>query len=275
MDELNLTLGEERHVLTHWVPLMEGGDLQGIVAVFHDITDLKKLENVRRDFVANVSHELRTPVTVIKGYAEALLSGNLEEDQDRARRFMEIIYSHAERLASLIGDLLTLSQLESGNLKLDQTHIHLEQAVRHVVGLLEQKWAHKAITVDTSAMTSVPPVLADPGRLEQVIINLLDNAIKYTPHGGTITFVARETDDTVTIGVRDSGIGIPSKDLPRIFERFYRVDAARSREEGGTGLGLSIVKHIIQLHGGAVDVDSETGKGSTFWFTLKRASGGA
>lgn len=271
LEELNLPLGEEKHVQTHWVPLLEGGQLTGVVAVFHDITDLKKLEKVRRDFVANVSHELRTPVTVIKGYAEALIGGTLESEPERARRFIEIIYSHSERLASLIGDLLTLSQLESGNLRLELTGVGPERAVHHAAGLLEQKAAAKEIGVDTTTLAGAPTVLADPGRLEQVLINLLDNAIKYTPAKGAISVGFADCGDMVRLTVRDTGMGIPPADLPRIFERFYRVDAARSREEGGTGLGLSIVKHIVQLHGGTVGVESEHGRGSTFWFTLKKA----
>lgn len=271
VEEMTLPLGEEKRVLTHWVPLMEEDDLRGVVAVFHDISDLKRLEAIRRDFVANVSHELRTPVTVIKGYAEALAGGLVEEDPERARRFMEIIYSHSERLADLIRDLLTLSQLESGSLQLELTQIHLDRAASHAAGLLEQKAARKEITIDTSELTNAPPVLADPGRLEQVLINLMDNALKYTPPGGSVTVAFDEADGMVRVAVHDTGIGIPSKDLPRIFERFYRVDAARSRDEGGTGLGLSIVKHIIQLHGGSITVESEHGKGTTFRFTLRKA----
>ncbi|AJE03836.1 two-component system histidine kinase PnpS [Geobacter pickeringii] len=271
LEELTLGLGDERNVLTHWVPLTEEGELQGVVAVFHDITDIKKLEKIRRDFVANVSHELRTPVTVIKGYAEALIAGALESDPARARRFIEIIYSHSERLANLIGDLLTLSQLESGTLRLELTGVNLERVARHAAELLEQKAAAKEIAVDCSRLTAAPIILADPGRLEQVLINLLDNAIKYSPPGGSVSLLVSDEGPLVKVGVKDTGMGIPPTDLARIFERFYRVDAARSREEGGTGLGLSIVKHIVQLHGGTVGVESEHGKGSTFWFTLKKA----
>ncbi|WP_298269152.1 two-component system histidine kinase PnpS [Geobacter sp.] len=271
LEELTLGLGEERHVLTHWVPLTEEGKLHGVVAVFHDITDIKKLEKIRRDFVANVSHELRTPVTVIKGYAEALIGGTLESDPARARRFIEIIYSHSDRLAALIGDLLTLSRLESGMLRLELTGVNLERVARHVAGLLEQKAAVEKITIDCAPLVGAPTVLADPGRLEQVLINLLDNAIKYSPSGSAVSLMVSDEGAMVKVGVKDTGIGIPPADLARIFERFYRVDAARSREEGGTGLGLSIVKHIVQLHGGSVGVKSVHGKGSTFWFTLKKA----
>lgn len=270
-EEMELRPVQDKTVLTHWVPLVKNGELQGVVAVFHDISDIKKLENIRRDFVANVSHELRTPVTVIKGYAETLLAGVLENDPERARRFIEIILTHSERLADLIGDLLTLSQLESGNLGLEKIKVNIERAVSHAAGLLEPKAASKEITINLSEVKNLPPVLADPARLEQVLINLLDNAIKYSPKGGSITVSGVDCGEMVKIRVRDTGIGIPPKDLPRIFERFYRVDTARSREEGGTGLGLSIVKHIVQLHGGSVSVENEQSKGSTFWFTLKKA----
>lgn len=271
LEEITIPLGEEKTVLTHWVPLMEDGKIQGVVAVFHDISNLRKLEKVRRDFVANVSHELRTPVTVIKGYAEALLDGVLAADTERAERFVEIIHRHAERLASLIGNLLALAELESGERSLNLAPLQLEGAVRQAVSLLEQKGHAKGIAITWSGAADLPPVLADRGKLEQVLINLLDNAVKYTPENGTVTVSAKAEEELVEIAVTDTGIGIPPKDLPRIFERFYRVDAARSRDEGGTGLGLSIVKHIVQLHGGNVAVASTPGKGSTFSFTLKKA----
>jgi two-component system phosphate regulon sensor histidine kinase PhoR len=270
VEELRFRSAAEKTVLTHWVPLMENGVLQGVVAVFHDISDIRRLENIRKDFVANVSHELRTPITIIKGYAETLMSGELENSPEHTTRFVSIILSHAERLAMLVGDLLTLSQLESGNLSLEMKRVSLPAAAGQVVALLEQKSQEKGIRVDAQGLNEVPLVLADPGRLEQVLINLLDNAVKYTPAGGVVSMSAVAEGDLVRIGVHDNGIGIPARDLPRIFERFYRVDSARSREEGGTGLGLSIVKHIVQMLGGTVSVQSG-GEGSSFYFTLKRA----
>jgi two-component system phosphate regulon sensor histidine kinase PhoR len=270
-EEIDLSLNGEKIVLTHWVPLLESGEIQGVVAVFHDISDLKRLEKVRRDFVANVSHELRTPATVIKGYAETLLGDLLTTDPKRALRFIEIIDNHAGRLANLIGDLLALSELESGSLTLEMRPQAIDGTVRHVCTLLEEKARVKGISIDLSGINGTPQVLADQGRIEQVLINLLDNALKYTPERGRITVAAHDAGNMLTIAVTDSGIGIPPKDLPRIFERFYRVDGARSRDQGGTGLGLSIVKHIVQLHGGNVAVDSTPGKGSTFSFTLKKA----
>ena len=269
VEELQLHAPKEKTVLTHWVPLMENGVLTGVVAVFHDISDIRQLEKIRRDFVANVSHELRTPVTIIKGYAETLLAGALENPQ-QATRFVNIMYSHADRLAALIQDLLTLSQLESGTIALEARSVSVHDIAEHVVALLEQKIRERRISIDILGLAGAPGVLADPGRLEQVFVNLVDNAVKYTPAGGSVTLTATAEEDRVVVAVRDTGIGIPSRDLPRIFERFYRVDSARSREEGGTGLGLAIVKHIVQQQGGTVSVES-SGQGSIFYVTLKKA----
>jgi two-component system phosphate regulon sensor histidine kinase PhoR len=271
LEEITLHAGGEKTILTHWVPLLDGDRLQGVVAVFHDISNIKRLEKIRRDFVANVSHELRTPVSVIKGYAETLLSGTLASDPGRAVRFVEIIHSHSERLAALIGDLLILSELESGDSSLELTRISIEGSVRHALTLLEQKAASKGITIDSSTLAGAPSVMADLARLEQVFINLLDNAIKYTAENGSVAISATDAGKMLKISVTDSGMGIPAKDLPRIFERFYRVDEARGRDQGGTGLGLSIVKHIVQAHGGTLSVESCPGQGSTFSFTLKKA----
>lgn len=259
-------------LFTHWVPLNVDGLRQGIVAVFHDISDLKKAENMRRDFVANVSHELRTPVTIIKGYAETLLDGTLESDPARAIRFVEIISSHSERLTSLINDILTLSSLESKEALLELNPMDVSGTIAKACMLLQERAVNKKITIiNESVGGALPRVLADQGRLEQVVVNLLENAIKYTPDGGAVRLFTEDDGECVRVSVSDTGIGIPFKDLPRIFERFYRVDEARTREQGGTGLGLAIVKHIVQLHGGNVSVTSEPGKGSVFSFTLKKA----
>lgn len=262
--------GEEKILHTHWVPLREGGEVSGVVAVFHDISDLKRLERVRRDFVANVSHELRTPVAVIRGYAESLCGDLARRDPDTATRFVAVIRNHAERLTGLIGDLLTLSELEAGGATLQLAPTALLPMVTSCCTLLEPKAGAKSITLDSSGVTQ-QIVLADRGRFEQVLLNLLDNAVKYSPAGGTVTVCAAVVDSMVHISVMDQGPGIPPEALPRLFERFYRVDAGRSRDEGGTGLGLAIVKHLMQLHGGKVWVESTPGQGSTFFVELRRA----
>lgn len=267
-----ISLAGGRATLVHWVPLLEGAALRGVVAVFHDISALKKAERIRRDFVANVSHELRTPVTVIKGYAETLLSGALADDPQRSERFLGIILNHADRLTSLVRDLLTLSELESGEVTMQPQSIEVAGAVRHALLLMGQRGEEKEIAMEYAGPAATPCVSADRGRLDQILINLLDNAVKYSGPGGKVTVSAAEEGDMVRVTVRDSGIGIPRKDLPRLFERFYRVDEARSRDRGGTGLGLSIVKHIVQAHGGSVSVESTPGVGSAFSFTLPKAA---
>ena len=272
LEEMVMMVPEEKNMLTHWVPLMEETTLIGAVAVFHDITDLKMLEKIRKDFVANVSHELRTPVSVIKGYAETILSEGKNLPPEKLVQFTEVIHSHAERLAHLISDLLTLSSVESGAIPLEPQPVTILTAVNRVTHLLEQKARAKEVTLESlDSLAGMPAILADPDKLEQILINLLDNAIKFTPAGGRVTVDASDLGDRIRIDIKDTGIGIPPKDLTRIFERFYRVDTARSRELGGTGLGLSIVKHIVQAHGGSVAVDSIPGKGSTFSFTMRKA----
>ncbi len=250
----------------HWMPL---GDRQGSVAVFHDISELKRTEAIRRDFVANVSHELRTPVTVIKGYAETLLDGAIDDTPEHGRHFVSIIAGHAERLSSLINDILALSRLESKGASLNLHPLELCNVFNRAASMLEEHARGKGIRLEVNCPETLPRVMADQGQLEQVLFNLLDNAMKYTPPGGTVTLSSNLEDQVVAVMVRDTGIGIPQKDLPRIFERFYRVDEARSREQGGTGLGLAIVKHIVQLHGGEISVESEVGKGSCFMVRLK------
>jgi two-component system phosphate regulon sensor histidine kinase PhoR len=195
----------------------------------------------------------------------------LATDPERAGAFLEKIHRHAERLASLIGDLLILSELEAGETPPQPAPVVIGDVISHVYALLEEKARDKKINIDWRGTEGAPPVLADRAKLEQVMVNLLDNALKYTPDNGFITIYANEADGMVAIMITDTGIGIPAKDLPRIFERFYRVDAARSREQGGTGLGLAIVKHIIQQHGGSVAVASTPGKGSTFSVSLRKA----
>ena len=250
----------------------------GYVLVFHEITELKKLEAVRRDFVANVSHELRTPLTAIRGYAETLLGGALDDAQ-HARRFLGVIERNAERLTRLIDDLLTLSDLELGRLGLQRVAVSATAAIEAACEVVGEKARRGGVTLQREEGGELPAIDGDGDRVEQVLVNLIDNAVKYTPNGGSVTVTARRTAngdrdgtgsrprpggaDYVEIAVADTGIGIPSQELPRLTERFYRVDKARSRELGGTGLGLAIVKHIMQVHGGWMRIESELGKGTT------------
>jgi len=240
--------------------------IYGAVGIFHDVTDLKAAEQIRIDFVANVSHELRTPLTAIKGYADTLMM-DAEEGKPAAREFLEVIKRNSERLMSLINDLLDLSSIESTDV-LQKTTVSTEEATRRVVHQLQGALSKKNHRLEIR--TTATSVHADPKRLEQVLVNLLDNAIKYTPPGGLIRISWEPTrstaggQDDVLLKISDSGPGIPPEHVPRLFERFYRVDKARSRDQGGTGLGLAIVKHIIQRHDGNVWVESKVGRGSTF-----------
>ena len=257
------------------------GRVFGFVLVLHDVTELRRLEVVRRDFVANVSHELRTPLTAIKGYAETLL-GPAGDDRETARRFLGVIDRHSERLGRLIDDLLTLSDLELGRTALRIVPIAVGAAVDDVLQILGERFTRAGVAVEAEIAPGTPPVLVDGDRLRQVLINLVDNAVKYTPAGGKIAVRAREAHDAehggmVEIAVEDTGIGIPAGDLPRLTERFFRVDKARSRELGGTGLGLAIVKHIVQAHGGALGIASKLGEGTVVrvYFPAARAAAGA
>jgi two-component system phosphate regulon sensor histidine kinase PhoR len=238
----------------------------GTVAVFHDISDFAQLDKVRRDFVANASHELRTPLTAIRGFAETLLSGGDLSEEER-HSYLEVMDRHARRLGNLVDDLLALSSIERGGEGLTCTRVDTAVLARALIRDAGSLFAEKNIDVQ---LESQGPALAwaDPQAVEQILTNLLDNAVKYTAEGGRISVSTEEDGDFVRVRVRDTGIGIPESDLGRIFERFYRVDKARSRELGGTGLGLSIVKHLVQQLGGEISVESEVGKGSLFSFTL-------
>ncbi len=246
----------------------------GFVLVLHDVTELRRLETVRRDFVANVSHELRTPLTAIKGYAETLL-GPAGEERETAMRFLQVIDRHSERLGRLIDDLLTLSDLEFGRTPLRRRALAVEPAVDDVVQILGERAAQRGVDLTSDVAPDTPLVHADGDQLRQVLINLVDNAIKYTPAGGDVRIYARGIDGAappgVEIAVADTGGGIPSRDLPRLTERFFRVDKARSRELGGTGLGLAIVKHIVQAHGGRLAIESALGQGTTVRVVLPAA----
>jgi two-component system phosphate regulon sensor histidine kinase PhoR len=222
---------------------------------------------VRKDFVANVSHELRTPLTAIRGFAETLLDGALE-DQENNRKFLEIIRAHAIRLNSISSDLLVLSELESGQPPAAPEPVPVRAALESAMRTVEAEARIHGVTIRSGALGDAD-VLGDRMRLEQAFVNLLNNAVKFNRPGGEVRIeIARGADGKVAIAISDTGIGIPSEDLPRIFERFYRVDKARSREVGGTGLGLAIVKHLVERMNGAVTVESALGKGSTFVVTL-------
>ncbi len=242
------------------------GERDGTILVFRDLTRLKQLERTREEFVANVSHELRTPLSLIKGYVETLLDG-ARDNPEVAERFLKIIERNANRLDLLIQDLLTISALESEKIKLNLQPVELHALAAKVLTDLNAKAENKNVAL----VNDVPELTAhgDVNRLDQVLANLVDNAIKYGRAEGHVTVGGKKRDDgALEIFVRDDGPGIPAEALDRVFERFYRVDKARSRDQGGTGLGLSIVKHIVQAHGGEVRVESEVGQGSTFFFTL-------
>jgi two-component system phosphate regulon sensor histidine kinase PhoR len=245
-----------------------GGPRAGSVAVFHDITELEHLESVRRDFVANASHELRTPLTAIHGFAETLLSGGQLSEAER-RSYLEVIDRHARRLGNIVNDLLALSTIETGKLRIEPTHLDAAELVRSVIRDFEPRFAERQIAVRCTATGDVK-AWADPRALEQIVTNLLDNALKYTEPRGEVEVRVEGGGARVRIAVRDTGIGIPEADLTRIFERFYRVDRARSRALGGTGLGLSIVKHLVQSLSGEISVESRVGHGSTFSFSLPK-----
>lgn len=236
-----------------------------VVLVFHDITALRRLENFRRDFVANVSHELRTPLTSIKGYVEALLDG-AKDDPLESRRFLDIILKQSDRLNLILEDLLQLSQIESGQVVFKRDAVALDAVVERTLALIRPLAEKKGHALSVALGREVPPVWGDEERLGQVLTNLLDNAVKYTPENGAITIEARmaEGGSMVELSVSDTGPGIPEADRPRVFERFYRVDKARSRALGGTGLGLAIVKHIVEGHGGQVWVEGRRPSGSRF-----------
>lgn len=256
---------EMRHFDVYAAPIISSGgkeSLKGIVLVFHDITELKKLEQVRKDFVANVSHELKTPVTSVKGFTETLLDG-AAEDETLRKRFLKIIWEESERLQSLIQDLLELSKIEQSEFQLNWHRVDLSMLTDDVIVMLINKADQKKIKLKKERKGS-SVIEGDPLRIKQIMINLVNNAIAYTPTGGHIAIKIKETDKKVLFTVEDTGIGIRKDEIPRVFERFYRVDRARSRNSGGTGLGLAIVKHLVEAHHGDISVESEMGIGTTF-----------
>jgi two-component system, OmpR family, phosphate regulon sensor histidine kinase PhoR len=256
-----------QHFFAVTVASVRASENSGAVIVLHDITDLRRLERVRRDFVANVSHELKTPLTAIQGFAETLLAGAMHDPQNRLR-FLEIILDHSRRLARLTDDLLKLSKMDAERLELEIRRLSVPQFVESCIETTQRSAAEKDLRISVNVRETVPDIAADRRLLAEVLQNLLDNAIQYTASGGQIMVSASADGGEVTFTVSDTGIGIPQVDQPRIFERFYRVDVARSREVGGTGLGLSIAKHLVEAHGGRIWVESEVGQGSQFHFTV-------
>jgi two-component system, OmpR family, phosphate regulon sensor histidine kinase PhoR len=238
------------------------GLVTGVVVLFHDITQLKQLDEVRKDFVANVSHELRTPLSILRGYIETLRD-NPKIPASELARILGVMERHSKRLGLLVEDLLTLARLESTNPNLQLSNVRVDDLFSSVVRDWEKRFADKKLKVSVDLASDAAIIRADETRLHEVLYNLLDNAVKYSSAGGEIRLHAQRRDGQVALSVSDTGIGIGQEDLPRVFERFYRVDKARSSELGGTGLGLSIVKHIAQLHGGRVEAESELGRGTT------------
>ncbi|SEG74082.1 two-component system histidine kinase PnpS [Paenibacillus sp. UNC499MF] len=249
------------------------GEWSGVLVVLHDITAMRRLERMRSEFVANVSHELKTPIAAVKGFSETLLAGALD-DKETARSFLQIIFDESERLNRLVGDILELSKIESKRIPLQLSPTHLQSIIQKSLHMMEAEADKKKIALSMNVDEALF-LEADEDRLRQILINLMANGINYTPEGGRVSVAAELAgsgadgeDERIRISVKDTGIGIPKKDLPRIFERFYRVDKARSRSSGGTGLGLSIVKHLVEMHHGTIRVESEVGYGTEFIIEL-------
>ncbi|QSF46676.1 two-component system histidine kinase PnpS [Paenibacillus tianjinensis] len=270
-EERSIYTPAERIVRLDGVPMVQDGTYRGMLFLLQEVTEIRRLEKMRSEFVANVSHELKTPVAAVKGFAETLLGGGVT-DEKTARSFLQIIYDENERLNRLIGDILELSKIESKRVQLECSPVHLIEFFDSVLGTLSKVAEKKKISLSTNVPNELF-IEGDEDKLRQIFMNLLSNAINYTHDGGSVKVTAvnrQKTDgtETVVFTVSDTGMGIPRKDLPRIFERFYRVDKARSRSSGGTGLGLSIVKHLVELHRGTITVESDLGIGSSFILEL-------
>ncbi len=259
---------EERWVEVNAAEVLDrDGTQRGAILVFHDLTRIKQLERTRQEFVANVSHELRTPLSLIKGFVETLLEG-AKNDPDQSTRFLQTIEKHTDRLTFLIEDLLTISRLESGQIIMNLHPVNLHEEAQRVIDDLRSRAEEKKISMENAVSPGLS-ARADADRLQQVFFNLVENAIKYGRNEGRVSIGGKSgADGKVELWVRDDGPGVPEESRERVFERFYRVDRARSRETGGTGLGLSIVKHIVQAHGGEVWLESNVGTGAVFHFTL-------
>jgi len=266
----------ERVFQTYLAPIASTGQgagqgtahAQGAVWVLHDVTERERVEALRREFVANVSHELRTPLTTIKSYVETLLEYGLE-DPDTQRRFLQVVNGETDRMINLVRDLLDLSQLEFQRVRYEREYCHLSELARQVLAKLAGEIQAKSLQASIQPPPVPEPlVYVDPHRIQQVLVNIVSNAVEFTPPGGSITVRILPGQDQVRVEVEDTGSGIPPEDLPRIFERFYRVDKARTRRLGGTGLGLSIARQVVEGHGGRIGIESELGRGTLVWFTL-------
>lgn len=261
---------ERKHFEVYGAPIIGKSEVwKGVVLVFHDITELKKLEQIRKDFVANVSHELKTPITSIKGFSETLLDGAMKDEQT-LHFFLSIILKESERMQSLIQDLLDLSKIEQQGFQLELRKCNVNEFLKEIHHLLDRKAKEKNIDFILDVPDEPVFIEGDPHRLKQIFINLASNGIMYTPAGGKVTLSVKDGHDEVAISVQDTGIGIREEEIPRIFERFYRVDKARSRNSGGTGLGLAIVKHLVEAHQANLTVKSTVGVGTTFTVTFQR-----
>lgn len=266
--ELNVDEPAQRSWRVSCAPILSRkGNIRAVAAVFHDVTEIERVDRMRRDFVINVSHELRTPLASITGYAETLLDGAMHDTQNN-RRFVRILWQNARRLTQLTSDLMTLSQIEVKAREFEFKDQSAGKLLRLATDDIKPVVERKSLDLQLQPVDSSLTLQCDEGALRQILGNLLDNAAKYTPEGGRISVGVLERETKLDIYVRDTGIGIAKDHVPRLFERFYRVDKARSRELGGTGLGLAIVKHLVQAHNGTVWVESEPGRGSTFWFSL-------
>ncbi|MCM3002774.1 two-component system histidine kinase PnpS [Priestia koreensis] len=262
---------ERKHFDVYGAPIIGFNDeWKGIVLVFHDITELKKLEQMRKDFVANVSHELKTPITSITGFSETLLEGAMEDPQ-LTEQFLGIILKESQRMQNLIQDLLDLSKVEQHGYVIHTTPVNIKQMLEEMVMILSPRAQEKGIALHLHKTSSEGILDGDSARLKQIFINLISNAINYTLTDGRVDIAIKEKRHHVQVQIKDTGIGIEEEEIPRIFERFYRVDKARSRNSGGTGLGLAIVKHLVEAHHGTIDVESEIEKGTTFTVTLPKS----
>ncbi len=268
--EININVPNEKTLEVNLAPVKDArGEVNGLVIAFHDITEIRRLERMRSEFIANVTHELRTPVTSVKGFTETLMQEENLEDPRLVKEFLEIIDREAERLNRLISDLLELTKIEYQGL-IKFVPVDVKELIEEVTKKLDPQIKKKKLQLSLGIPDSPTYILGDEDKLCQVLLNLLDNSIKYTPEGGHVKITLQEQEKEILVVVEDTGIGIPREEISRVFERFYRVDKARSRKMGGTGLGLAIVKHVIEAHHGKVWVESSLGQGSRFYFTLPR-----